>query len=110
MVEVDPTIIVAIIGAVEAIGCAVIGAMISRSNRNTEEYRKKREELDKLREERDACNYDLLFATANACDVLLQAAHGDHVNGNVEEARQSIKHAKSECNKFYNRNAARLSR
>ena len=106
----DATVLVAIIGAIEAIAVAIIGGLIAKSNKRAAEIESARAKREKLREERDACNYDLLFATANACDVLLQAAHGDHVNGNVEEARQSIKQAKSECNKFYNRNAARLSR
>lgn len=106
----DATVLVAIIGAIEAIAVAIIGGLIARSNKSVAEIEDARAERERLREERDACNYDLLFATANACDVLLLAAHGDHVNGNVEEARESINKAKAKCNRFYNKQAARLSR
>ena len=64
-------------------------------------------QLDELLEEYELAKLELLFATANATDVLLQAAHGDHLNGNVEQAMQSIREAKSECNHVVNRKASR---
>lgn len=104
----DSTIVVAIIGAIEGIGVAIIGGLISRYTKQTDQYRKAREEKDRLREERDACLYDLMFATAGGTEVLLQAAHGDEMNGNVDDALSSIKKAKSECNHVFNRQAAKL--
>lgn len=97
----DATVLVAIIGAIEGIGVAIIGAMVAAANRRSDEYRKKREE-------RDAAIYGLTFATANAVDVLLLVAHGDQVNGNVEEARSSMKNAKKACNDVFNRHAASI--
>ena len=104
----DATIVVAIIGAIEGIGVAIIAGMFARFNKRNEEYRAKREERDKKREERDANMYDLLFATANGTEVLLEAAHGDKLNGNVEKALTSIRNAKSNCNHIANQQMARL--
>ena len=109
---------VAIIGAVEGIGIAIIGVIVSSINKKNEEYRnarelrekaerEKRAEEHELLEEYELAKLELLFATANATDVLLQAAHGDHLNGNVEQAMQSIREAKSECNHVVNRKASR---
>ena len=99
---------VAIIGAIEGVGVAIIAGMFSRFNKNNEAYRAKREARDAAREERDASMYDLLFATANGTEVLLEAAHGDQLNGNVEKALASIRNAKSSCNHIANQNMARL--
>lgn len=115
----DTAIVVAIIGAIQAIGVAVIGALLSRSNKRTaeaEEERKKREqeqekeriEREQAREERDACMYDLVFATASGTEVILHQAQGEKLNGNVEEALGQIRRAKSECNHVFNRQAAKL--
>jgi len=111
----DAGVIIAIIGAIEGVGVAIIGAMVARANRKSEEYRnqraerdKEQDERDKLREERDASLYDLVFATATGTEVLLHQAHGEKVNGNVEEALESIKKAKSECNHVFNRQAAKI--
>lgn len=115
----DSTIIVAIVSAVEGIGIAVIGLIVSSINRKNEEYRTKREQREErdreqrkrqaeLLKEYETAKLDLLFATANATDVLLQAAHGDHINGNVEKARESISKAKSECNHVVNRNSGEI--
>ena len=115
----DSTIIVAIIGAIEGVGIAIIGVIVSRIDKKNQEYREMREQKEKqtqeelrkaysIKEDFDAAKLDLLFATANAVDVLLQAAHGDHVNGNVEEARSSISAAKSECNHIINKQAAKI--
>jgi len=115
---VDTTVIVAIIGAIEGLGIALIGLLVSSINRKNEQYRSKREEREakeraaqkekeQLREEFEAAKLDLTFATANAVDVLLVAAHGDEINGNVESARDSITKAKSECNHILNRQAVK---
>lgn len=101
-------IVVAIIGLIEGIGVAIIGALMSRANKKTDEYRKKQDERETARVERDTALYDLVFATASGTEVLLHQAHGDHINGNVEEALASIKAAKAECNHVFNRQAAEL--
>ena len=101
-------IVVAIIGAIEGIGVAVIAGMFQRFTKSNEEYRAKREARDAKREERDAAMYDLLFATANGTEVLLEAAHGEQLNGNVEDALSSIRNAKSSCNHLANQSMAKL--
>lgn len=108
----DPTVIVAVITAVQAVGVAVIGGLFAvytrRAEERADEVARKRDESDRMRQEIDSCMYDLVFATANAMEVLLHHAHGDHINGNVDEALESIKSAKAECNHLLNKNAARL--
>ena len=104
----DVNVIVAIVGAIEGLGGAIIAGMFNRFNKRNEEYRAMREQRDEHREEKNACLYDLLFATASGTEVLLHAAHGDHMNGNVDEALRSLKKAKSECNHAFNRHAAKM--
>ena len=99
---------VAIIGAVEGIGVAIIAGMFARFNKKNDEYRTKREEREAMREERDASMYDLTFATANGTEVLLEAAHGEKANGNVEKALDSIRNAKSNCNHIANQHMAKI--
>jgi len=94
-------VLVAIIGAIQAIGVAIISGLITRNS-------KQRDKRDEAREKRDACNYDLLFAVADGTEVLLQQAHGEQMNGNVDEALRSIRKAKSECNHLYNKQVAKL--
>lgn len=94
-------VLVAIIGAIQAVGVAIIGGIITRTS-------KQRDKREEAREMRDACNYDLLFAVADGTEVLLQQAHGEQVNGNVDEALRSIRSAKAECNHLYNSQIARL--
>ena len=114
----DPTIVVAIISAIEGFGIAVIGLIVSSINKKNEQYRKardareaerqaKRDEEKELLEEYELAKLELIFATANGTDVLLKAAHGDHLNGNVQEAMDSISRAKSECNHVVNKRAAK---
>ena len=123
---IDPNILIAQLGLVEVLGSAFIAGIFGvimkhqekkrtaereadlkyRQEREAEEAaekeaRKKREEA---RREFDAAQLNLVFATANGIDVALQALHGDEINGNVEEARKSIREAKSECNKLTNKN------
>ena len=94
-------VLVAIIGAIQAIGVAIIGGLISLKT-------KARDKREEAREQRDACNYDLLFAVADGTEVLLQQAHGEQMNGNVDQALSSIRKAKSECNHLYNSQVAKL--
>lgn len=94
-------VLIAIIGLIQAIGVTIIGGLITYSQ-------KKRERRDEAREKRDACNYDLLFAVADGTEVLLQQAHGDKMNGNVDDALSSIRKAKAECNHLYNSQIAKL--
>lgn len=104
----DSGIIIAIIGAIEAVGVAIIGALVARSNKRTEDAEKARGEREQAREERDACLYDLVFASASGTEVLLHQAHGEQVNGNVDDALDQIKLAKAECNHVFNRQAAKI--
>ena len=90
----DSTVVVAIIGLIEAVGVALIGGMLSRG--------------EEARVERDAALYDLVFASASGTEVLLHQAHGDGVNGSVDEALASIKAAKAECNRVFNHQVAKL--
>ena len=104
----DTGIIIAVIGAIEAIGVAVIGALVARSSKRAENAEKARGEREQAREERDTCLYDLVFASASGTEVLLHQAHGEQVNGNVDNALEQIKCAKAECNHVFNRQAAKL--
>ena len=104
----DPTVMVAIIGAIEGIGVAVIGMFVSQMNKRNDEYHKSREESDQKRKERDQALYDLVFADSTGTEVLLHQAHGDHLNGNVEDALKSIHDAKSKFNKIRNEAASSL--
>ena len=123
---VDPSVLVAQIGVVEVVGSGIIagvfGLLMNRQSKKRDaereadlEYRRQREdeeaaeraerqEKEKARKLFDAAKLDLMFATVNALDVALQAIHGDKMNGNVDEARESIKAAKAECNKLTNQN------
>ena len=101
-------VLVAIIGAIQAVGVAIIGGIITRNQRKNDETRKEREQREQAREKRDACNYDLLFSVADGLEVVLCQMHGDKMNGNVEQALTSIRNAKSECNRLYNSQIAKL--
>ena len=104
---IEASVLVAVIGAIEAITVAIVGGLIARSNKKAEEIESARAERDDLREKRDACLYDLIFATAVGTEVLLQQAHGEKMNGNVEDALTSIRSAKSECNHEFNKQVAK---
>lgn len=104
----EPTITVAIIGCIEALGVAIIGGLLARANRRSEDHHREASEREAKRVERDACLYDLVFATASGTEVLLHQAHGEKLNGNVDEALDEIKCAKAECNHVFNRQAAKL--
>lgn len=115
----DSAIVVAIIAAVEAIGVAVITGLVSRQKADAEAYRKKREaqeaeakaaqaERERRREQRNTAMLSLLFADAEGTEVLLHKAHGDDVNGNVDEALGSIRRAKADLNHIVNMEAMKL--
>lgn len=104
----EPTITVAIIGMIEALGVAIIGGLLARANKRSEDYQKQAAEREHAREERDACLYDLIFAVSCGTEVLLHNAHGEKVNGNVDEALSEIRKAKAECNHVFNKQAAKL--
>ena len=101
-------VLVAIIGAIQAIGVAIIGGIITLNQRKNETARKEREEREEARNKRDACNYDLLFSVADGLEVVLCQMHGDKMNGNIEQALTSIRSAKSKCNHLYNSHVAKL--
>lgn len=104
----EPSIMVAIIGAIQGVGVAIIGSIAAKTNKRNEEYRKRREETDRRREERDAALYALVFADSTGTEVLLHQAHGDHLNGNVEDALNSIRKAKGKFNEICNQEVAKL--
>ena len=126
-IVIDNSVVIAQLGLIEVIGCAVITGIFGvvmkwqekRRNKEREddlEYRKMREEeearykaellaKEKARKELDTARLNLSFATANGLMVLLHAAHGDQVNGNVDKAIESIDKAKGECNALTNKNA-----
>lgn len=101
-------IVVAIIGAIEAVGVAIIGGIITSNRRKDEADRDALAQREAARERRDAANYDLLFSVADGVEVLLEQAHGDKMNGNVEDALKSVRTAKSRCNHLYNEQVAKL--
>lgn len=79
-----------------------------KERKDNEEYRKTREEAEKMREERDAALYALVFANSTGTEVLLHAAHGDHMNGNVDSALLDIHEAKANLNNICNAQMARI--
>lgn len=97
----DASVLVAVIGAIEAVCVAVVGGIINR-NRKADEQRQT------MREERDSALYGLVFANASGTEVLLHQAHGERLNGNVEAAIDSIGTAKAKFNEVCNRQAAKL--
>ena len=103
-------IIVAIIGAIESIGIAIIGAMVTRANKREADYRERRERERKLAARVTKASYELQFATADALDVVLRKLHGDKINGECEEARCSLKAAKTELNDICNEQLASAAR
>jgi len=115
----ETAIIVALISAVQAIGVAIITALISRNKRENEVYRAKREEQERMvkehakdlriqRENRDMAMMNLLFADSEGTEVLLKKAHGGNVNGDVEEAQEAIAKARRELNQVVNQAAIKL--
>lgn len=102
----------AIIAALQALGVAVIGGLFAYYTKRAETQAKRLSDeqraRDQMREDLQACMYDLVFANTDALEVLLHQAHGDHVNGNVDDALASIKNAKSECNRLVNRTVTKL--
>ena len=110
----DTEVVIAIVSLIEGIGVAIIGVIVANINKKNEQYRlireqkeavlrQRQEEKEKQKQAFDTAKLDLLFATANGTDVLLQAAHGDKINGNVNDARKSISKAKAECNRITNK-------
>ena len=82
----EPAIIVAIIALIQGIAVAVINKQMNKVKDDNEAYRKKREKRDLERQERDEAIYNLVLANASGTEVLLHQAHGEQLNGNVEEA------------------------
>ena len=106
---VETAVIVAIVALIQGVGVAAINGIMSRKARDDESYRRERDEAERRRErdrrELDAAILGLMFSTAGGTEVLLHQAHGEQVNGNVNAALQSIKEAKSECNRLVNKTA-----
>lgn len=101
-------VVIAAIALIQAVSVALINSKMKEREEKREEREKERDERDKTRERRDTHIYDLMFATANGTEVLLQEAHGDKLNGNVEAALNSIQKAKSACNHTFNEHVAKL--
>ena len=101
-----PEVIAAIIAGVQAIAVAVIGGLIQRNAKKTERYREQKEEQYELRKKRDKALYELVFADSTGTEILLHQAHGDHLNGNVEAAREKAKEARDAYRAFIHDQAA----
>lgn len=119
MEGVDPNIIVAQLGFIEALGCAIVGGVISVviaviENKRSKEreadlaYRKEREADEKKRQERDKAIYDVVLSTARGTELLLQQAHGEQLNGNVERALKGMRADIGKYNSLSNKNMAEL--
>lgn len=115
----DTTVIVAVIAAAQAVGVAIIGGLFAKSKAESEAYRAKREkaeekamrdkaERDARREERDTAILALNFACAEGTEVLLEYAHGDQMNGNVDKALKAIENARGRLNHIINKEAAKM--
>lgn len=115
----DTTVIVAVIAAAQALGVAIIGGLFAKSKAETEAYRVKREkaeaeaerieaEKDARREERDVAILALNFACAEGTEVLLEYAHGESMNGNVDKALENIERARGRLNHIINTEAMKL--
>lgn len=97
----EVAVVVAIIALIQGLGVAYINGVVTRD-------RKKEEEYVKAHFERDKTTYELLFAMSDGLEVLLKKAHGDAVNGDVEEALNMVKIAKNKLNNLCNSQIARL--
>ena len=100
----------AVIAAVCALIQGVTVALINKGHKSDEASRaaaaEKRAKDAENRVKRDECVYALLFAEANGIEILLRAAHGEHINGNVESALKAIENAKDKCNSEFNHQVA----
>ena len=103
-----PEVSVAIIAGVQAIAVAIIGGLIEKNARKTERYREQKEEQYELRKKRDKALYELVFADSTGTEILLHQAHGDHINGNVESAINSISAAKQNLRSVCTETAAQI--
>lgn len=115
----DPTVTVALLALIEGVGVAIIGGLFARSKSETDAYRTKREtqeaedrdalaERNKRREERDVAILALNFACAEGTEVLLEYAHGEKMNGNIDDALKSIAKARKQLNDVINKEAMKL--
>lgn len=114
----DAGVIIAIVTCIEGVTVAIIGGLFGYFTKKAEKkaeqnrtedlaYREERKEHDKDVIAFNAQLLDLTFASANGVEVLLQAAHGDKLNGNVDKALQSLQRAKDECNHSVNERIAK---
>ena len=85
----DTTVIAATIAAIASILAAFITACSAAERRRDEER-------ERLREQMNQATAESMLALLDAMDVSMLALEGGHLNGNVEEARASIKKAKGE--------------
>lgn len=108
----DTSVIIAFIAAAQAIGVAIIGGLFARSKAETDAYRSRRDreqaERDARREKRDVAILALNFACAEGTEVLLEYAHGEQMNGNVDKALEGIENARKNLNRIINEEAMKL--
>lgn len=115
----DTPVIVAIIALCDTALGAVIAGLFSWLNHKNDKYRSKREaeeaEERRKREVEDAkakrvnkAIIDMQFSMADCLDVLLRKAQGDRLNGEVREARTSLKKAKGRLNDLANEQLAEV--
>ena len=95
----DPTVAAAAIAALASVTVAIIEIRAKR-DRDRQEARANRRETE------SRLSMDLMLATSEMTDVLCIALQGGQINGNVEKARESGKHARDAYRNFLREQAA----
>lgn len=88
---------------IAAIGSIVCGIIASRNGKRAEEVAKQADEYRKNREELDIAKWKVLKATLEGVTILLKHAHGEQLNGNVEEALINIEEAETALDTIQNK-------
>lgn len=92
----ETELIIAIVTSSAAAVTSIVTALIARSNKqDAKNYRSKREKLDRAK-------WKVLTATMEGVSLLLHHAHGEKLNGNVDEALNKVKDAEAELDNVMN--------
>ena len=92
----ETELIIAIVTSSAAAITSIVTALIARSNKkDASNYRTKREKLDRAK-------WKVLTATMEGVSLLLHHAHGEKLNGNVDEALDKVKEAEAELDNVMN--------
>ena len=130
MEMIDTAALATVLGTVEVLGAAFITGLFAYFTKRAEvkaqkqreedreeaerqrkadlEYREERERLESERQERDEAIYGVVLTTARGTELLLQQAHGEKLNGNVEAALTSMNKAIGRYNNLANKHMAHL--